>query len=914
MSVQDRLEMAKDKEMGQWLLSLLTPSQFIELFPDYYRRGLPDISGFLKAMPSSMSAAKQAAVEEQLQNTASGSAAGSNFKAGGWRKKWQEGMSEQQRATPTRAGVVPPPHLSPEQRKSFDDLKSSPMAVDDPRAKMFAGLSADQMAQVGISKYKEGGKEFFKYSAPSVSDEEVKKSLSKSEQAKSIERVADRLGIPPKDLAAVMHYESAGTMSTSKWGGTGGNYLGLIQFGPAERKQFGVYAGQPFDEQVNAAGKFLEQRGLKRWLESHPNATQEQKRIALYSTINAGSPNESNWHKSDNGGRDNVISHTQRIFREHYGAAETFMGREGSITGDYSAKSLELAREKLVRQKEEQRIGSLAEYTTASPIEQAAITSSKSNAAEALISKFNGKAFANAKGNTECAAFAQAHGVGHTSGWTPGSSLMDGHMKPGDWIALFGEGGRYTNKSGSAHTAMFVGYERDNNGKITGVKVLDQWNKRERVGISTWHPGSGGEMDPLKYHQIVDRGKPASMYSSVSELDGQTPSTPPATQPKIDSKKIVETQAPPTTQDEVSAAKRRGELPPVPTPMQPAPQVETPQVLNKPGTESASVVASPSAPAAPQAAPKPGPEKYNVNVAKFISTIKQTPDFKSNPLSWMATDSMILNGFNDDARVKAAGVYLDDKGIMHFKKGMTPEVKAVMADFDTKSFMTKIEEKKPDVKPVEKAAEKPAVKPVEQKPVEKPAEKPPVPTPNQPAPQVETPKVEAKKEKAPAAVKTNAAGGDNKVNSEQISAYPIGGLKGDNVVVVNKQQQPLFTMNTNESVTMNPKTDTATVTPNTRERKIGEANRPSPLEGMFDKFNQSVRELSGRFDANKPVPERQDSPNAFPSEGGSWLNNLNKLTENQFHSPSARRAFYRAGGGETGEPNSGFHYSKGNRS
>ena len=83
---------------------------------------------------------------------------------------------------------------------------------------------------------------------------------------------------------------------------------------------------------------------------------------------------------------------------------------------------------------------------------------------------------------------------------------------------------------------------------------------------------------------------------------------------------------------------------------------------------------------------------------------------------------------------------------------------------------------------------------------------------------------------------------------------------------------------------------------------------------MFDQFNQSVRELAGKFDQNKPVPDAPQRPDPFPAEGGAWLNNLNKITENQFHSPSARRAFYRAGGGETGEPNSGYHYSHGNRS
>ena len=72
------------------------------------------------------------------------------------------------------------------------------------------------------------------------------------------------------------------------------------------------------------------------------------------------------------------------------------------------------------------------------------------------------------------------------------------------------------------------------------------------------------------------------------------------------------------------------------------------------------------------------PEKYNVNMTKFISAIKQTEDFKNTPLSWMATDSMITDGFNKDPRVQAAGVRLDEKGVMHFTKGMTPEAKDLL--------------------------------------------------------------------------------------------------------------------------------------------------------------------------------------------------------------------------------------------
>jgi hypothetical protein len=183
LSVGDRVAMARDEQFGPFLLSLMSPTDVALMFPRYYRDVLPNISGFQKAFPTSMSVAKQEAGEEQLRNTTSGSSAGANYNAGGWRKRWQENMDEQvasKSATPTKAGVRPPPQLTPGQKESFDALKQGPLAVDDPRAKMYANLTEEQLSAVGISKVKEGGKEVFKYAAPTVSDEEVKKSRARS--------------------------------------------------------------------------------------------------------------------------------------------------------------------------------------------------------------------------------------------------------------------------------------------------------------------------------------------------------------------------------------------------------------------------------------------------------------------------------------------------------------------------------------------------------------------------------------------------------------------------------------------------------------------------------------------------------------------------------------------------------------
>lgn len=738
MSMTQRVQVAKNDEVGQWLLSLLSPTQLAELFPLYYQKMLPaDISGFTKAMPTAMTMAKQQAIEEQLQNTVTGAAAGANMQAGGWRKKYQESIT-------AKIGKTPP-QLTEEQSKIYSELKSTPMSIDDPRAKMFAGLDEQQLASVGVKRITQDGKDFFKYSAPTVSDEEVKRSLSVTDQAKSITRVADKLGIPPNDLAAVMHYESAGSMSTSKWGGTGGNYVGLIQFGPNERNKYGAYAGQPFDEQVSAAGRFLEDRGLKRWLDSHPNATQEEKRIALYSTINAGNPNESNWHKSDNGGKDNVISHTQRIFREHYGAASAFMGQQGSVTNDYSDRAMEIARERLIRNMEANRIGTLAEYTNAgipapgSPQASAIVGDTKG--ANAVAQKIKDQ-FANLS-NPQCVALAKAYvgASGSVTEWRRGTNVMDGTLKPGTPIATFMDrqgnpstmydGGQGVGAPGNhtTHAAVFLDYQRDGAGKITGIRVMEQYKGSNGAHERTYPVGGFGTNNAANYHSINDKS--------------------------------------------------------------------------------------------------------------------------GAPLG--STNPMVQNAAVDPPK--------------------TP-----LADYTSKQQQA------------------PAVAPP--KPVEaKPDNKDNTPPPKQ--------------------VKSNATGGVNKINTEQITAYPIGGAQGDNAVVVNAQQQPLFTMNTNERMLIDPKSDTAQVLPDQKPQLNQQPQQD--MAAMMDEFKTTVQELKNQFSQNDPgkfpEPNMTDKETfSKDSAQGHVLDNMNDLSKEWYSTPSMKRAAFRTGGVETGEPVSNFHYSHGNKS
>jgi hypothetical protein len=98
-----------------------------------------------------------------------------------------------------------------------------------------------------------------------------------------LQEQAKARGYNPADLLKVIQYESRG--DAARWGGKGGNYLGLIQFGGPERKQFGVDTEHPnARNQVDATMRYLSARGFKPGMGL----------LDLYSTINAGSPGHYN--------------------------------------------------------------------------------------------------------------------------------------------------------------------------------------------------------------------------------------------------------------------------------------------------------------------------------------------------------------------------------------------------------------------------------------------------------------------------------------------------------------------------------------------------------------------------------------------------------------------------------------------
>jgi hypothetical protein len=84
----------------------------------------------------------------------------------------------------------------------------------------------------------------------------------------------------PHRPLTVISYETIGSFRPNKFGGKGGQYMGLIQFGPRERAQYGANSGQSYTEQMGAVVRYLKDRGVK------PGMGIKD----IYSAINAGRP------------------------------------------------------------------------------------------------------------------------------------------------------------------------------------------------------------------------------------------------------------------------------------------------------------------------------------------------------------------------------------------------------------------------------------------------------------------------------------------------------------------------------------------------------------------------------------------------------------------------------------------------
>ena len=228
----------------------------------------------------------------------------------------------------------------------------------------------------------------------------------------------------------------------------------------------------------------------------------------------------------------------------------------------------------------------------------------------------------------------------------------------------------------------------------------------------------------------------------------------------------------------------------------------------------------------------------------------------------MASDSAITDGFNKDPRVQAAGVKIVN-GQMSIKDVNNPQVKSILQDALKRGALTKI------------------------------------------------PK--------------NKTGGKVRVD-EGFDSVPIqqqeSDPRSDNMLAVNpKTQEGLFTYNNKEKLAYNQTNDQVQVVP---QNKIGTQQDPTTayaqatnkIQGPItaaSTVSQSAQQNNADLAKDQPANSIR-SPNIDYNRDPNMIDNMMQHSGVLAKSPSAERAFSRAGFAETGGGIGGKHFSYGTSS
>ena len=155
-----------------------------------------------------------------------------------------------------------------------------------------------------------------------------------SSRARALISAAGRLGVSPLDMATIISFETGGTFDPGKWGGSGNNYLGLIQMGGTERQKYGAHAGQSFEEQVQGpVVKYFQDR-----FQSRGMSTQGADLLTLYRTVLGGNPKASLTRKDGNGvtpasGVARMGPHRQKALQMFFGGSMENVGYDLAQAG-----------------------------------------------------------------------------------------------------------------------------------------------------------------------------------------------------------------------------------------------------------------------------------------------------------------------------------------------------------------------------------------------------------------------------------------------------------------------------------------------------------------------------------------------------------------------------------------------------
>ncbi len=905
LSMRKRMDVVRSPDIGPGLFTALTPSDLASLFPDYYKRILPDVSGFRRAV--SAQSAKESAIaagklEERLSVV--------EGKTASIMVPWAQRQKQ--------ASAPAPAQLSPEQMAVWNKVMGGPLDVNSSDGKIFSKLTDQQLSSLGISKSKDNtGRDVFQYAQPESTREEAISRMKTSGSGSnkffdSIIRAegTGKHGDPYNTSLGYMKSPKPLTDMTMQealdWGdqirkaqGMNSSAKGAFQIvNTTQRdvmKALGIGMNEKFspENQRKMAAWIVKQQGLGAWegFKVHPDE------------------------------RQNATLAMQEGLHNQFSSAVKPEGPNGSYSDDQINKMMvELKDEKNEQRRQElaTMIGS-AGGAQATQDATAAITG---KVTYGQVKDFSQYILHSEPGHKQCGQGARilaGHMYGH------GSFLSDGLSVGGSPNAgSLSQGNNYFQRSGLFHQPKHVSDDAVKNQAyldslpigtvVSATKAGAAGHVQVKIGPGQWasdfkqqhfisngysnfavHMPNESGLDALRRNGVDQNvtaiaGDENKVQTAVvpAQQAGEPPEAPPVAPP-----------ATPPSYNPDSGDTEKGD------PGGPAPTASVDKSAAGSDFQQQAEQLNPQAvkdiQAQEAAPPKPTvSNKYTVDRAGFIAAIKETPDFKNNPLSFMASEDMIIDGFNSDPNVKSAGVKYDPaKGTMTFKNAADPQVQQIMKDLKTDRFMKPIEEAKP--------------KPKQQ--TEAPKETPPTPTAEvkkpEPARAGEPPEAPAAPppEPAPKQVQGYSDGGSFDMKGDTLNLYKVD--KQDDMVAINPQtQEPVATLKSGEGITSGD--SRVDVTP---QSKAADARpEPNPLNTMVQKVNSLENTMQTAIElANRPTPKIESMSADTPTNHSNLIADTNRMIANQQKfSPSYDRAMNRIA--NMTEP-AGYnqHYSYGNK-
>lgn len=923
LNIKKRMEVIKDPVMGSSILNFLTPTDFAMLFPKAYRQGLPDVAGFRLAISRKSQQDQQNILEQFTQDI--GGLKSSNKSLQEFREKYLGGSG--------RGSSKRMPQLSEQASKAFDAVQKGPIEVDSELGRTFANVTKDKLASVGVERYSENGKSYYRYVQPEASRQEAISRISSMTGGGSGNTIRERMafyrqyamskGLDPDKVTGIIMREGGQKEAQGQ------------PWSNIDHRRSGGVAGRSYGDFQMLVATDGGAGGMGNdFLASHPGASMEKsnwKQLGMYA-IDRMAKSDSPWEavkdadplkqRDANRGRIAITEYGKNWWNKNQIAVTDGKSLKPGPDGKYTEeqeKQIASIQEQIKVEKNsyrrQQLANILADAGVTATVDKgpAGATASATDKWSSITpiggSNYCGRGVANLAEKI----FGREHfdNPGHL-GNTYASDLSygakdnnkftrSGFYKSGQSVSKDALTPEFLNNLPPGTIVSAGGGRSDGAGHIQ-MKVGNRW------AADHWQNNfSFGRRDGRLYKDFTifypsDKGlKTMQEKGLVTNVNiTQVVEAPPSTAFKV------------TSQEEVADDKSLTQVDP-----------NEAQVVSKAaeaaktvGTNTnASTTAQPAA--APPEIPKaePSPARYKFDEGAFESAVRG----KYGIMASMYDRAGLVEEFKKNL---PPGVKYE-KGVLTVKDPNNPAIKEAVSGLEkefgketVKNVITQIkEEKKPEPKPEPKPEVKAAPKPETKEPPKPEAKEPPKPETKEPPKPAEQPKSDATVKSEPVEQKKvpGAATGGSFFAPDGIMPFNLS--KGDDTLAVNPRTgDSMFSFASNENVSFNPNTNKVDISPSNRPY-----DAPGPQMNTGHDYSNDIKELGDRLDQmmsvlndkgdkqlSKPEmkQERYDSPN--------MIENILQANKTPYQSPSFLRAMVRASGKSDYGDDVKDHFSHGN--